>query len=308
MPWNNGIETEGTLEAAAAIVASFDDASESRLAMKSDRLPVGISMRTQRAFLVLVFICMAAAHAQQDPSVEEMPPELAHFALWTGCQPMYLLVEDLPDGAAKIGLTRESLQNAAESRLRAARLYDESLNGYLYINVNVIGPAFSVTVEFKKRVLDYREAEGMMRRVERRTGNIVDILRLAASFRKFPTKEPTEDEMKKLAAMMEAEQRGILPPEREEEFALAKARAREWERAQEIRLVPVAFNHMLGELAAIGTATLPPAHVATTWHSGSTGTHGRSSSYILGALSQHLDKFLVEYLRANENDCKGLRE
>ena len=36
---------------------------------------------------------------------------------------------------------------------------------------------------------------------------------------------------------------------------------------------------------------------------GSTGTHGGDAGFILSAVSQHLDKFLVEYLRVNEENC-----
>ena len=44
--------------------------------------------------------------------------------------------------------------------------------------------------------------------------------------------------------------------------------------------------------------------MATTWDISSTGTHGGSSSYILSSISQHMDHFLVEYLRVNESACQ----
>ena len=47
--------------------------------------------------------------------------------------------------------------------------------------------------------------------------------------------------------------------------------------------------------------------MATTWDRGKTGTHGSSTTskgFILSALSELIDKFIVEYLRANEKDCK----
>ena len=43
---------------------------------------------------------------------------------------------------------------------------------------------------------------------------------------------------------------------------------------------------------------------ATTWDIRSTGTHGADSSYILSAISELMDRFLVEYLRVNESACK----
>ena len=44
---------------------------------------------------------------------------------------------------------------------------------------------------------------------------------------------------------------------------------------------------------------------ATTWRISSTGTHGSDGSYVLSAVSQHMDGFLVEYLRVNEEACAG---
>ena len=45
------------------------------------------------------------------------------FNLFNACRPMRLVIQDLDDDATEIGLTREMLKAAAESRLRAARLY-----------------------------------------------------------------------------------------------------------------------------------------------------------------------------------------
>lgn len=45
---------------------------------------------------------------------------------------------------------------------------------------------------------------------------------------------------------------------------------------------------------------------ATTWLGGSVlGTHGGDASYIVSSLSQHLDQFLTEHLRVNEEACNG---
>ena len=44
--------------------------------------------------------------------------------------------------------------------------------------------------------------------------------------------------------------------------------------------------------------------LASTWSVSSTGTHGTGSDYVLSALSQHMDEFLVEYLRINEEACE----
>ena len=127
------------------------------------------------------------------------------FDLFNECQGMDLVVEDLHENAGEIGLTKESIQAATESRLRSARLYNpDHLYAYLYVNVNVIGPAYSIDIEFKK-----------------------------------------------------------------------------W----------------LHDLA------MDRSGIAATWNTGSTGTHGNGASYIVSNVSRHMDQFLVEYLRANEDYC-----
>ena len=59
------------------------------------------------------------------PAAMGQTPE--RFELYNACRPVKLVVERLSDRAAAIGLTKQSLQAAAESRLRAARLYTEAL-------------------------------------------------------------------------------------------------------------------------------------------------------------------------------------
>lgn len=80
------------------------------------------------------------------------------FELFNACKPMQLVIERLPGEAADIGLARGALQAAAESRLRAARLYTEDSAkagfAYLYVNVHVVGAAHAISVEYKKIVTD----------------------------------------------------------------------------------------------------------------------------------------------------------
>lgn len=42
---------------------------------------------------------------------------------------------------------------------------------------------------------------------------------------------------------------------------------------------------------------------AETWNASSTGTHGRDAGYILSGISRHLDVFLADFLRVNEEAC-----
>ena len=152
-------------------------------------------------FVLLVFV---APQSVAD-SVEE---QLDHFALFSDCTQMMLVVEGLPSDATDIGLSDEGVQTAVESRLRSARLYrsDGAIVPYLYVNVNVVGRAFSIRLEYKKNLydVDYAQASGY----------------------------------------------------------------------------------------------------ATTWKSSSAGTHGGDAVYIVSAVSQHVDRFLVEFLRVNEDACE----
>ena len=126
------------------------------------------------------------------------------FRLYTACEPIKLVVEQLNSDANDIGLQRQAIINAAESRLRSARIYDSSASDYLYVNIHVAGKAFAIRLELNKMLLDLRTIQ---------------------------------------------------------------------------------------------------SRPAKTWHTGSTGTHGGDSQYILGSLSKHLDAFLTEFLRVNEPAC-----
>lgn len=130
----------------------------------------------------------------------------ARFQLYNGCRPFRLLVEDYSnEHSREIGLTRQAIQNLAESRLRAARLYtEEGSPQRLSIGINVVGRAFSISLVYLKYVYD--------------------------------------------------------PDSELSRFAIT-------------RII------------------------------GSTGTHGGDSGYILSALSEHIDQFMVEYLRVNEDAC-----
>ena len=134
--------------------------------------------------------------------------DLDHFELFNACRPTRLLVERLSSDARAVGLTKERIQLAAESRLRAARLYTESIvkanAAYLYIRISAVGRAYHISVEYTRWVTDQ-------------------------------------------------------------------------------------VNNSNGP--------------ATTWDTGSTGTHGGDAGFIIQDLSSHLDEFLAGYLRVNESAC-----
>ena len=164
------------------------------------------------AFVIVIGIQPGLALAQEDEldalfacsEAEDMD----RSKLCNVCRPMPILVEGLGRNATDIGLTKDRLRITAESRLRSARLYtdsgEESNGAVLYINVAVLGRAFSVAAQYHKRLLD-----------------------------------------------------------------------------------PV----------TVGIT------IAPTWREGSLGTHGGDPGFIIQSVSEKVDKFLVEYLRVNEEHC-----
>ena len=106
------------------------------------------------AKLGLLALVMVAATGQEADSPRK------RFALFNNCEPVRLFIPDLSDDAADIGLTRERLVLAAESRLRGARLYTEDRDQpYLSVIVNVFRTAVSIALEYRKRVLDPASGE-----------------------------------------------------------------------------------------------------------------------------------------------------
>ena len=80
--------------------------------------------------------------------------ELDRFALFAACAPMRLVVERLDADATEFGLTEDAIRNAAESRLRSARLYDAQGQQVLYIAVRVHGYLARITLHYNKLLHD----------------------------------------------------------------------------------------------------------------------------------------------------------
>ena len=102
-------------------------------------------------FVLLTLLCAL-------PISSETVDRYERFRLFNACQPMELVIEGMGTDEAAIGLTENALQAAAESRLRAARLYTGDSKkadyAYLYVHVSVVGRAHSVRVRYKKMVTD----------------------------------------------------------------------------------------------------------------------------------------------------------
>lgn len=161
----------------------------------NQKMPVCMSIALALA------LSLVAPHSTGETAEET----LDRFMLFSNCSPVTLVVERLHSDASKIGLTKESLEIAVESRLRSARLYSpELLTPRLYLNVSTVDSAFSISLEYSKLLYD--------------------------------------------------------------DFTNS-------------------------------------SNLATTWDTGSTGTHGGDASYVLSVVSEAVDRFLVEFLRVNEEAC-----
>ena len=90
--------------------------------------------RLYKFFSVLAVLAVVTGHvAAQEVS------DIDRFDLFNECGPMRLVIKSLPANAAAIGLTEARIHTLAESRLRAARLYDNSSRAArLYIRVSVL--------------------------------------------------------------------------------------------------------------------------------------------------------------------------
>ena len=88
-------------------------------------------------------------------SVADWSEDFRRFQLWSNCEPMSLVVEELSENADRIGLRQESIIATAERGLRSVRLYDPSADrSYLYVVVTVGKVAYSIRVAYNKLVRD----------------------------------------------------------------------------------------------------------------------------------------------------------
>ena len=76
------------------------------------------------------------------------------FQLFNNCEPMALMVSDFNDieDAENIGLTKERVQFAVESRLRGARLFRSSQRApLLLVSVDFAGEAFTTNISYYQK-------------------------------------------------------------------------------------------------------------------------------------------------------------
>lgn len=90
---------------------------------------------------------------------QEQDDRMAAFKLFTNCEPINLRVGGLHPIAEDIGLSRESLVETAEGRLKGAGLHNAEAATYLFINVNMTGEAYDIIMALKKQLYDEYSGE-----------------------------------------------------------------------------------------------------------------------------------------------------
>ena len=86
--------------------------------------------------------------------------QAANSAALKGMKAMFVLVEDLPQKAAEMGLTAERIKTETETKLRGEGISVPNFSyedPYLDISVNVVNMAFSVEVSLRENVVLKRD-------------------------------------------------------------------------------------------------------------------------------------------------------
>ncbi len=105
--------------------------------------------------LALPTVALSVMLAAPSSAAEKVTRISDHIRLWNDCRSVGLLVESLPDDAAKIGLRVEDIETTIRSRLRGARIYterDSRRATSLYAHVALLKPAFNVLLEYRRTV------------------------------------------------------------------------------------------------------------------------------------------------------------
>ena len=117
--------------------------------------------------MLKVILQLALAVLLGTPAGAQVAPhQIERFELFNECRPMDLMVLMAEhDDTAAIGLTKDRIQTMAESRLRAARLYDADAETLLGVYVVVDGAgAFKWEVNYYKPLYDAVSGETLTRK------------------------------------------------------------------------------------------------------------------------------------------------
>ena len=108
-------------------------------------------------FVGALLVWCAVAGAMPKGAEDENSARIDRFKLWNECAPIRLVVEEVDRNEVAMGLTEEVIITTVRSRLRAARLYtgeNQVSEPYLYVNINTVKSAFSISFSFEKALFD----------------------------------------------------------------------------------------------------------------------------------------------------------
>ena len=119
--------------------------------MKQADVRVGSIALTFAGFAAILAASTLALEARGAKASDAIP-DYEQRKLFARCDSVFLVVQDLREKkASEIGLTKEAVVNAVESRLRVARLFEPKSSQYLYVNVNLAGDyGFSVSIQLHR--------------------------------------------------------------------------------------------------------------------------------------------------------------
>ena len=101
--------------------------------------------------LTLPTVALSLALAAPSGAAEKVT-ETDRFELWAECAPVAELIDGVDGDVGRLALDDRDLWAVVNSRLRRARIFDDDADTWLFVNITVSGPAFSVDVDFMRDV------------------------------------------------------------------------------------------------------------------------------------------------------------
>lgn len=104
--------------------------------------------------LFVTLFALALSFPAPTETAKSVDERLRRFELFSDCGPMRIVINMHNSDSSSINITKESIETSVKNRLLSARLYSADADHVLHINLNVVGAAFSIDVDFLKRVYD----------------------------------------------------------------------------------------------------------------------------------------------------------
>ena len=92
------------------------------------------------------------------------------FELYNDCKPIGLAVGKVFDDLQSLGISRENVQAAAESRLRASRLYADSVPAFLHVAAS----RYAIQLQYRKPLRDMASGETRSLRTFSKSGTVLN--------------------------------------------------------------------------------------------------------------------------------------